>query len=326
MPEQSPDHGHPDHGLELATTMVADDDRRGTAPDQATLYFAGVEAGFSPRRKKSRLGWLGIGGWLSVLWLGLILFLAVFGPYLPGIPDPKNDVGDLRLGWFASGHVFGTDGGGRDVFSMIVNGTRNSMIIGVFSVFMGFMVGGVLGVVAGYFKGRIGGALGAVTDILLAYPQLVLALSVVRFLGDSVWLVTFALGIVSTPVLARISRASTMSWSEREFVVAARAQGAKHSRVMVREILPNVLPAMFSIALLGIAVVIIAEAGLAIVGAGVDPNVITWGRIIEVGRADINDAPNIVLAPSIVIFFTVLALNYLGDVMRAKFDVREGAL
>ena len=168
--------------------------------------------------------------------------------------------------------------------------------------------------------------LGGITDILLAYPQLVLALSVVTFLGNSVFWVTVALAIVSIPVLSRISRASTLSWAEREFVVAARAQGAKHGRVMIREILPNVLPAMLSIALLGVAVVIVAEAGLAIIGAGVNPEKITWGNVIQSGISDLTDAPNIVLAPSFVIFITVMALNFLGDVLRSKFDVRESAL
>lgn len=320
MPEQSPDSGR-----ELVQELVQDDISHHTlTPDQDAAYFAAVEGG-PPSSRKRRNG-LGFGGWLAIIWMGLVMFAAIFGPYLPWLPDPKNDVGDLRLGWFAPGHIWGTDANGRDVFSLTVHGARNSMIIGIGSVFMGFIVGGVLGIVAGYFKGRIGGFLGAVTDILLAYPQLVLAISIVTFLGDDVMLVTFALGVVSTPVLARISRASTLSWSEREFVIAARAQGAKHGRVMIREILPNVLPAMVSIALLGIAVVIIAEAGLAIVGAGVNPDQITWGNIIEAGRADLVDAPNIVLAPSIVIFFTVLALNYLGDVLRGRFDVRESAL
>jgi peptide/nickel transport system permease protein len=319
MPEQSPDLER-----DIVSTLVGDEVVHDVPPDATTIGMAAVEADAAMARKR-RKG-IGIGGWMSVLWLALIAFLAIVGPYLPGIPDPRNDVGDLRLSWFASGHPFGTDARGQDVLSLIVNGCRNSMIIGVGSVFMGFMIGGVLGVVAGYFKGRVGGFLGAITDILLAYPQLVLAISVVTFLGNSVWLVTLALGIVSTPVLARISRASTLSWAEREFVVAARAQGAKHRRVMVREILPNVLPAMLSIALLGIAVVIVAEAGLAIVGAGVDQNEITWGNIIESGRGDLTDAPNIVLAPSFMIFLTVLALNYLGDVLRAKFDVRESAL
>jgi peptide/nickel transport system permease protein len=319
MPEPSPESGR-----DVAATLVDEEHRRPLTPDAAEVQLGAVTAG--PESDRVTRKGIGFGGWLCVAWLALIVILAVAGPYLPGIPDPKNDVGDPRLGWGATGHVFGTDGQGRDVFSLIVNGTRNSMIIGVFSVLIGFVVGGVLGIVAGYFKGRVGGVLGGLTDILLAYPQLVLALSVVTFLGNSVYWVTIALAIVSVPVLARIARASTLSWSEREFVVAARAQGAKHGRVMIREILPNVLPAMLSIALLGIAVVIVAEAGLAIIGAGVNPEVITWGNIIESGRSDLNDAPNIVLAPSLVIFVTVMTLNFLGDVLRAKFDVRESAL
>lgn len=320
MPEQSPNAGH-----DLGTALARDDIHGIAPPDAVSTMMAAIEAGPMTEGHFKAKG-IGIGGWLSIIWLVLVTFMAIAGPYLPWIPDPKNDVGDLRLGWFATGHVFGTDGSGQDVFSLVVHGARNSMIIGVFSVFFGFLIGGVLGVVAGYFKGRIGGVLGGVTDILLAYPQLVLALSVVTFLGNSVYWVTVALAIVSTPLLARISRAATLTWSEREFVVAARAQGAKHGRVMIREILPNVLPAMVSIALLGIAVVIVAEAGLAIIGAGVNPDTITWGNIIESGRSDLTDAPNIVLAPSLVIFLTVLALNYLGDVLRAKFDVRESAL
>jgi peptide/nickel transport system permease protein len=108
--------------------------------------------------------------------------------------------------------------------------------------------------------------------------------------------------------------------------MAARAQGATNFRTMVREVLPNVLPAMFSIALLGIAVVIVAEGGLAIIGAGVKPDVVTWGNIIVSGQGELRDASHIALFPSFVIFFTVLSLNFLGDVVRARFDVRESAL
>ena len=122
-----------------------------------------------------------------------------------------------------------------------------------------------------------------------------------------------ALGIVSIPVLGRITRASTLSWSEREFVLAAKAQGAKHRRILFREVLPNVLPAMYSIALLGIAVAIVAEGTLSILGASVEPDTPTWGNMIAVGRQYISR-------------FTVLALNRLGDVIRSRFDVREGGL
>ena len=314
----------PESGRDSAATIVHEEEHHALEPSSAEIMFGGVVSG--PETERIRRKGIGIGGWLCVAWLLVILFMAFFGSKIPGIPDPVNDVATPRLGWGASGHPFGTDGQGRDVLSLVVNGTYNSMYIGIVSVFFGLLVGGVLGIVAGYFKGTIGGVLGGMTDILLAYPQLVLALSVVTFLGNSVFWVTVALAIVSVPVLARIARASTLSWAEREFVVAARAQGAKHGRVMLREIFPNVLPALLSIALLGVAVVIVAEAGLAIIGAGVNPSKITWGNTIQSGISDLTDAPSIVLAPSFVIFITVMALNFLGDVLRSKFDVRESAL
>ena len=134
------------------------------------------------------------------------------------------------------------------------------------------------------------------------------------------------LGIVSIPILARITRANAMAWSQREFVMAARAQGAKDSRIIFREVLPNVLPAMFSIALLGIAVAIIAEGGLSLLGAGLPPPTPSWGTMIAQGRGSLRDAPFIVFIPSIFIFLTVLSLNFLGDKIRDRFDVRESAL
>jgi peptide/nickel transport system permease protein len=288
--------------------------------------FAAVESDSGRSKKKG----IGFGGWLSVFWLVFLIVVAIAGivtnQKIPGLPDPKNDVADFKLDLFSSGHLLGTDSSGQDILSLTANGTSASLEIGFFSVLIGFAVGGLFGILSGYFKGRVGAVLGASTDILLAFPPLVLAISIVTFLGHSVTNVTMALAIVSIPVLARISRASTLSWAEREFVTAARAQGAKHGRVMIRELLPNVLPAMLSIALLGVAVVIVAEAGLAIVGAGVSSDVITWGSIINSGRQDIQTAPQIVLVPSFVIFLTVMALNYLGDALRAKFDVRESAL
>jgi len=321
MREQSPDGGH-----ELVTEFVRDEPDSLTPPDAATLMFAAVESDAGRSQKKG----LGIGGWLCVFWLAVLTVVAiagfVTGQNIPGLPDPKNDVGDFKVPPLSPGHPLGTNSSGEDMLSLIANGTSASMAIGVFSVAIGFAFGGLFGVLSGYFKGRIGTVLGSTTDILLAFPPLVLAISIVTFLGNSLWWVTVALAIVSIPVLARIARASTLTWAEREFVTAARAQGAKHGRIMVRELVPNVLPAMFSIALLGIAVVIVAEAGLAIVGAGVDVETVTWGAIINAGRQDITDAPWIVLEPSFVIFLTVMSLNYLGDVLRAKFDVRESAL
>jgi peptide/nickel transport system permease protein len=174
-----------------------------------------------------------------------------------------------------------------------------------------------------------------VLDVLLAIPAVILALALVTILrtqpGSSGGLdpeiaLILAIGAVSIPVLGRITRASTLSWSEREFVTAARAQGASHRRVIFREVLPNVVPAMYSIALLGIAVAIVAEGTLAILGASVETDTPTWGNMIAIGRIQLQRAPHIVFEPALMIFFTVLALNFLGDAIRALFDVREGAL
>jgi peptide/nickel transport system permease protein len=174
-------------------------------------------------------------------------------------------------------------------------------------------------------------------DVFLAIPAVILALALVTILRtqpgaggqaglDPEVALILALGIVSIPVLGRITRASTLSWSEREFVLAAKAQGAKHRRILFREVLPNVLPAMYSIALLGIAVAIVAEGTLSILGASVEADTPTWGNMIAVGRQYIQLAPHIVFEPALMIFFTVLALNMLGDVVRSRFDVREGGL
>ncbi len=320
MPEQPPSPGE-----DLVQALVADEIREDVPADEPTIHSAAVEAGPEIERLRRRKG-IGFSAWLAIGWLALLFFLAVAAPILP-IPDPVQDATPAlaRQGPSAD-HLMGLDASGRDMLSRCIWGARNSLFIGVVSVAIGFVVGGSLGLISGYYKGRLGGFIGASLDILLAFPPLILALSIVTFLGRTVPNVTLGLAIVSIPVLARIARASTLSWSEREFVLASRAQGAKHFRIMRREILPNVLPALFSIALLGIAVVLVAEGGLAIIGAGVKPDVVTWGNIIVSGQGELRDASHIVLFPSFFIFFTVLALNFLGDVVRAKTDIRESSL
>jgi peptide/nickel transport system permease protein len=278
----------------------------------------------------------GIGAWLAVAWLTVVAICVVFAPILP-LTDPLDNFTGIRnVGPFQlADHPLGGDGSGRDLFSRVVWGARTSMAIGVFAVTFGFLIGGTLGMLAGFYRNWFSTALATLFDILLAFPGLVLALSLVSFLtgpADSdpfmspVNIVTLALGIVSIPILARITRASALAWSQREFVMAARAQGAKDSRIIFREVLPNVLPAMFSLSLLAIAVVIIAEGGLALLGVGVPPPDPSWGNIIATGRGGLRDAPYIVFIPSVTIFLTVLSLNFLGDKIRDRFDVRESAL
>ena len=221
------------------------------------------------------------------------------------------------------------------MLSLLVWGARPSLVIGFGSIAIGFVIGGILGLISGYFRGLVGELIGGLFDIMLAIPAVILALAIVAATsasvtentGSHITNVTVALAIVSVPILGRITRASALSWSEREFVLAARAQGASHFRIMARELLPNVLPAMFSIAVLGIAVAIVAEGALAILGAGVNAaSTPSWGNIIVGGQGSLSEASHIVIEASIAIFLTVLSLNHLGDAIRARFDVQEARI
>jgi peptide/nickel transport system permease protein len=310
----------------------------GTPIDPGTIEMAAV--GTLPATRRRRKG-LGVTGWLSVGWLTLVVGLAILAPVLP-IDDPKAITTDIaRRGPFADagtapGHLLGGDFNGRDMLSRLIWGGRVTLTVSVTAVLIGFVLGGLLGLLGGYFRGKVDAVVSLVLDVLLAIPAVILALALVTILRtqpgtkggglDPEVALILALGLVSIPVLGRITRASTLSWSEREFVLAARAQGARHARIIWREVLPNVLPAMVSIALLGVAVAVVAEGTLAILGASVETDTPTWGNMIAIGRNVMQRAPHVVFEPALMIFFTVLALNMLGDVVRSRFDVREGGL
>jgi peptide/nickel transport system permease protein len=294
---------------------------------------AAVEETRPPGAAVEPRGRLGIGGMLSIGWLVLVVAAALLAPVLP-LDDPNTSIAAIaEQPPGTEGHILGGDGLGRDLLSRVIWGARSTLLLSVCAVLFGLVAGGALGLIAGYFRGRADTGLTGLFDVLLSFPQLILAVTLVTvFAGGGVSstrrmvVLILALGVVSIPVLGRITRASTLSWCQREFVQAARAIGARHRSIMVREVLPNVLPAMFSIALLGVAVVIVAEGGLSVLGIGVQLPTPSWGNIIAEGRADLRDAPHIVFVPTIAIFLTVLALNYLGDVVRSRFDVRESAL
>ena len=232
------------------------------------------------------------------------------------------------------GSLLGADSNGRDMLSRIIWGTRSSFIVGFGAVAFGLLIGGFLGLITGFFRGKVDGILTPAMTILLAIPQFVLALSLVTVLasGDStsstrrLGVVVLGLGIVSIPILGRITRANVLAWSEREFVLASRAMGAKPWRIMFREVLPNVVPAMMSIALLGVGIAIVAEGGLSLFGVGIQLPTPSWGNIIAVERDTLKRAPHIIMITVTVLFITVLALNYLADVVSKRFEVRESVL
>lgn len=314
----------------------------GLAVAQGSLYLSAVEVGGEGRPRGRGLG---LGAWLAIGWLVLIGLFAVLAQ-LDVVPldSPTESFAECaRLGPFAKegtapNHLLGCDSNGRDMISRLAYGAWSSLVVAVGAVAFGLVFGGTLGMLAGYFGGKVDTVLTSLFNVFLAIPAVILALSLVAFLQgnsaasgggnrlDPKVILIIAIGIVSIPLLGRITRASALSWSQREFVLAARAQGAKPLRIMVREVLPNVAPAMFSIALLGIAVAIVAEGTLSILGVGVRPPTPSWGNIIGLDRGKIKESPHIVFLPATLIFLTVLSLNFLGDVVRARFDVRESAV
>ena len=285
---------------------------------------------------------LGIGFWVATAWLAVLTFLAVFAPWLPFVQDP-SDIDALALrqppAWQQGGswngslsdtfHLLGADDLGRDLFSRVIWGARVSLFIGVVAVALGFLIGGTIGLTAGYFRGRFEKIFMSAMDIMLAFPALILALAIVTFLSEpgqqdaSLSTITITLTILSIPALARITRASTLTFSQREFVQAARTLGAKNGRIIVREILPNVIPPMVSFSLIAIAIVIVAEGGLSFLGLSVSAPTATWGNMINEGRTALEIAPWIAFVPCLGMFLTLLSLNYAGDQLRRRFDVKE---
>ena len=275
---------------------------------------------------------LEIGFFLSVGWVVLVTFLAAFAAVLPFIKDP-NKINDAFKAAPSTEYWFGTDNIGRDIFSRVVYGGRMSLLIAVTATVVGLALGGLFGMMAGYYGRRTDRVISAGTDVLLAFPALVLILALVGVLGERpwfadkrAWLVITSLAILSIAPLTRIVRASTMVYSHREFVMAARSLGARNRRIMVREVLPNVVPSMVSFALTGLALLIIAEGALAFLGQSVKVPTPTWGLMINEGRQNLEDAPWISLMPAAVMFLTILAFNLIGDVLSKRFDIKESLL
>ncbi|MCO8128801.1 ABC transporter permease [Acidimicrobiia bacterium EGI L10123] len=319
---------------EVEPTSVKIDPAAGEGPDAALRHDD--PDGTVTLSKTKRLGPI---GWLAIIWLGLVALMA-FVPQLfpvPGLTERFPDALRDRDFGPTAGHPLGFDTSGRDLLSKLVYGTRASMIVSVLAVTFGLIVGGTFGLIAGYFRGKIDTVITNAFNVGLAIPQLVLAITLAAVFasdanagyGQRVLVVTFAIGFASIPILGRITRANTLTWANREFVMAAKTVGARTPRIIIREVLPNVAPAMFSIALLGIAIAIVVEGGLALIGVGIPADITSpsWGNLIATGRSQmlLGEAAQVMTA-SLMVFFTVLSLNYLGDVVRARFDVRDSAL
>lgn len=280
------------------------------------------EAVTQPARKGRRLGML---FWVAIGWLIFVFTVAIFAPVLP-LPSPTDMDMLERRAPFSAEHWLGTDGLGRDEFSRLIFGARISLVVGVCAPVIGLVIGGALGMLAGYFRGRFESMVVGSMDVLLAFPPLILALAVTAYLGQSIFNLTLILGILSVPAFMRVARASTLTLARREFVIAAQALGATHARILLRELLPNVMLPLAAFFLLGVAVIIVVEGALSFLGLGVPPPISSWGSMIGEGRESLDVAPRLAFMPAAAMFLTVLSFNLVGDTLRALTDPRQGAL
>jgi ABC-type dipeptide/oligopeptide/nickel transport system permease subunit len=269
--------------------------------------------------------------------LGVLVLTAVFAPWIaPYEPDQVligiEDV-EIRqppcihlLGCPADQpqHLMGIDSNARDLFSRVVYGSRYSLMIGFVAVGFAILVGTVLGAVAGQFSGSADNGIMRVMDVLLAFPALLLAIAIVAVVGPGLINALLAIGIVSIPIYARVTRASVLGTREMDYVAASRALGADTFAILFRVVLPNALTPLIVIATLGIATAILDAAALSFLGLGAQPPTPEWGSMLGTDRNQVFTAPHLVFFPGLAIMFTVLAFNLVGDGLRDALDPRLG--
>ena len=267
--------------------------------------------------------WLKPKAAISIVIATVLLFCGLFAPLIAPFDPQEQDLSQaMQPPSIASHHPFGTDHVGRDILSRLIYGAPVSLIIAVTVVCLSGIFGVFLGVISGYFGGKIDFAIQKLVEVFWAFPPLLLAISVVAFLGQSLAILIMALALQRWIPYCRVARANALTLKEREYIIAARSLGASQTRIIVRHLLPNLIQPAIVIGTFSMAAAIIAEASLSFLGLGVPPSVPTWGGMLADGRAYVSTAWWIAVFPGLAIFFTVLSINMLGDVLRDNLDPR----
>lgn len=256
-----------------------------------------------------------------VLIIALIL-IALFAPWVAP-HDPYDQSVRDRLAPPGSGYILGRDDKGRDIFSRIIYGSRIALQVGIFSVLLGGVMGTAIGVTAAYFGGKIDSALMRLTDVLLAFPDLITGLLVLAVLGPGLEKMILAIGLTIAPRFARIAYGPTLSLKSRDFVDAARTIGVGHGRLLRVHLLPNILGELLVFGSLWTASAIRLEASLSFIGLGVQPPTPTWGQMIREGTLYLTILPWYSLGPGLALLISVLAFNLVGDGLRDALDPKS---
>lgn len=257
---------------------------------------------------------------------GLIVFLVVilvsaFAPLISPYDPNATDMMALLNGPSAR-HLLGTDELGRDVLSRVLYGTRISLGVGVVAVGLAIVLGTTLGLIAGYWRGRVDTIIMMVMDSVWAFPTLILALAITATLGPSLINVMIAIGLVFTPGFARLVRSMVLTVRKQEYVESARSIGLNNRKIILRYILPNITSTIIVQASLNAAQAIITEASLSFLGLGIQPPEASWGSMLKAGYPYLETAPWLSLFPGFAILIVVLGLNFLGDGLRDALDIK----
>lgn len=263
--------------------------------------------------------------WVCVCWVTLLSVAALTAGLLP-LPDYGTPVGPPRLAPFETwvdGQILGTDAFGRSNLSRVIHGARASVLVGFAATAIGLTVGGVTGLLAGYRRGWVDGGSSFVVDTLLAFPPLVLLLTLTAVLTPKLSTLLIGLSILVVPTATRLERAAALSWSQRPFVLAARSYGSSDLRIAFRQVLPNSALTLITYVPTLVSALIVAEGSLSFLGLGLPSPTPSWGSMIAEGKTSLRTDPSVVFVPAAVVFLTVLAFNVIGEHVRKRYESRD---
>lgn len=290
-------------------------DENNARPDSSSHRYGGLWKEVWRRFRKNKAALVGLA--LLILMIICAIFADQIAPY--GYDDQ-----DLSRAFQKPclEYPFGTDNVGRDILSRVIYGARISLRVGLISVSISVLCGGILGAIAAFYSARLDNIIMRCIDVLLAIPPVLLSISIAAALGPGLMNLMIAVGIGAIPSYARIVRATVLSIKEQEFIEAARSIGASDFRIIAQHILPNALSPIIVQATLGVADAILIAASLSFIGLGIQPPIPEWGGMLSAGRSYFRDYPHVIIFPGLAIMVTILALNIVGDGFRDAVDPR----
>jgi peptide/nickel transport system permease protein len=289
------------------------------APDVAEAGVGTAAEPAAPRPGRART----LEIWIPASILILIMAACFLWPLVYPVPPPTGgSILDAGLPPFSPGHILGTDPVGNDILSRLLHGGQVSFEVAIAVNLIGLVVGGLLGILAGYRGGATDAVVSRVLDVFIAFPALVLALVIAEALGPSELHTIWAISFFAIPAFGRLARSATLRLREQTFMLAARLSGTGTWRMVLRHVVPNIAPQLTTFALLGAGIVIILEGALSYLGLGIPPPGASWGNMIALGAQTLTASPELVLIPSLCLFVTVVCLNLLSDGLRARWGVR----